>query len=81
MIIEKKAQPYSLIVSAENRIRHLTSAVLILREHMKKFGKDMKVKAPKAYSFITTKISEMERELQIRRDFMIPYTNPSSFKH
>lgn len=44
MIIEEKTHPNSLIASVENRVRHLTFAVLILREHMKKFGKDMEVK-------------------------------------
>jgi len=64
--------PYNLKATGEDRIEHLTLAILILREHIQKFGREIKTANPGAFIFITNKITEMERELKIRRDYVVP---------
>ena len=64
--------PRNFRLTKEERIEHLKIAILVLKDHMQKFGREIKKENPTAYKFITDEIINLERELKIRMDFLIP---------
>lgn len=66
------AHPHNLKLTNEERIEHLKIAILFLKDHMKKFAKEIKIDNPTAYKFITNEVINMQRELKIRIDYLVP---------
>jgi len=69
MALVVNKHPYNLKATIENRINNLTTSIIILKDHIHKFGKKISDQDPQAYKFITNHLKAMEQELQIRSDF------------